>query len=128
MNQETNVLNVVKVSLLDSQLNQMKLKFFKTSEPQAALSCLSLFENESCGSPDVIILDNIRDISCLVLLKNKIEHFYLGFDSDFQLTSKGYIYVNKAKGENYSMFSERSTVIFKDHLIGNQFANEWLDS
>ena len=125
MNQKANISNEVKASLVDYHLDKSGFSVFKTSETETVLSCLSLFEKEADDSPDVIIIDNLLDISYLVRLENKIEHFYLGFDIDYQFTSKGYLYVNKAKGKNYSMFSERSTVIFKNHISGKQFASIW---
>ena len=123
MNQKLHLLVEDEASLVDEQLKQLGYKVLKISDSQTVLNGLNLFENELFNCPDVLFIDNFIDTSYLMLLNNKVEHFCLGFDIDCQVTSKSSISVNKAKGNNFSMFSDRYIVIFKDHKKGNQFAD-----
>lgn len=123
MNQKTNNFAGSKASLINELLakagfnNQLII-----SKPKEVHHCLSLFEQEGLNSPEVIIIDNQKDISYLVVLENINPHFYLGFDFALQPSSNGFLPVNKARGENYLAFSERYTVVFKDPISGGQFA------
>lgn len=89
----------------------------------------NLFEDENFSHIEAVFIDNPSEESFQIQLSRNQDHFYVGFDSDYNYESHGILFVNKHEGKSYSKFTFRYLMVYKDtNELFRRADNVWSDN
>jgi len=93
----------------------------KIKSQQEAFTCLKSTE-------EAILINNPKEFQLTILQTNQQDHFYLGFDDQEEIESKGIISVNRHIGSNTLGLSASTIAILKNLEMVNNFLQSWFDN
>lgn len=100
--------------LSQESANEINRKILRVTDINLVQTCFNLFDDEKFEHIEAIFIDNTTEESYQILLNQKEDHFYVGFDSDLNYQSHGILFVNKHAGKSYSKLNFRYLMIYKD--------------
>ena len=109
----------------EEHLDDLLSRNVKINDTNLVLTCLSLFEDEYFDHIEAIFINNVDLRTYLVLLNQKGNHHYLGFNDRERLISNGALYSHKSVGFNMTMLSFRYILIYRS--TDGMSYNIWYD-
>lgn len=117
--------------LTQESANEINRKILRVTDINLVQSCFNIIEDERFEHIEAIFIDNPTEESYQILLNRKQDHFFVGFDSDFNYESHGILFVNTHTGKSYSKLTFRYLMIYKDtselfKRAENIWSNNWI--
>lgn len=98
---------------VEEHLEDLLSRVVKINDPNLVLTSLSLFDDEYFNHIEVIFIDNADLRTYLLLLNQKEDHHYLGFNNRQRLISNGALHSHNTIGFNMTMLSFRYIIILR---------------